>query len=200
MDDSARDPSQDVVADSNGRKNATHGNLLKRAACKAEFLRAYAKCRKVSKAARHIGRSRETIYRWRREDLRFRERWDAIDATFPAELEATARSLAVYGVLEPVFQQGRRVGRRRRWFPKLIMELLRAEHPEKYGRALLPAPEQTNDPDAAAAKVRARLAQMQASIGDPPATEPVAQPDGTASTPPPDAAATEQTDDATESA
>ena len=127
--------------------------------------------RHARKAIRHIRYSWTTVYGWRAEDARFRARWDAVMASFPSEIEHTAYRLALRGVVEDVYQGGKKVGRKRKVFPKLVMEMLRAHLPEKYGRALLPPPESRADPAEIAERVRKSMEAMDASVAAPPAPE-----------------------------
>lgn len=141
------------------------------------FLQEYARTLCVRKACRAIRRSPTIVYKWRDRDARFRAAWDRIKTNFPRLLEETARSLALNGIIEPVFQGGKKCGTRRKVFPKLVMELLRAEDPQKYARAPLPPDENPTDVDARAAAIRERLRTMDDSIpSTPPETPPAAPP------------------------
>lgn len=144
---------------------------LARRAAKREFLRVLRETRHARKAIRAVGYSWTTVYGWRARDARFRCKWDAIVASFPHELEHTAYRIALRGVEEDVYQGGKKVGRRRKVFPKLIMEMLRAHLPEKYGRALLPPPESRADPAEIAERVRKSMEAMDASVAAKPAPE-----------------------------
>lgn len=191
MADAAGAAPDGVVPDPQERKNDARKrgrktrDPLTRAASKRKFLASFRETLDVTKSARACGRSTPTLYRWRRDDPRFRAKWARIDAEFPHVLESTARRFALRGVKEDVFHNGHVVGSKRRIFPKLILELLRAELPEKYRRGLIPTAEQVTDPDAAAAKVRERLRQMDASVEGPPTPPPDSTGPGPDAAPPP---------------
>ena len=108
------------------------------------FIEALADCGSVATAARAVGMSESTAYRLRRSPgaEAFDRAWSAaIDAASKKLLDA-AFERALVGTDEPVFDRdGNRVGRRLRQSDRLLMFLLRAYAPDRFGeRAAAPAP------------------------------------------------------------
>lgn len=93
----------------------------------------------VSAAARAAGTCRSRCYEWRRRDQAFANAWaDALEeAADRLEMEAFRR--AVDGVGEDRFFQGRAVGEVTRYSDSLLMFLLRARRPGRFGTR--PAPD-----------------------------------------------------------
>ena len=87
----------------------------------------------VSAAARAAGTCRSRCYEWRRRDGVFAAAWaDALDeAADRLEMEAFRR--AVQGVGEDRFFQGSVVGEVTRYSDSLLMFLLRARRPARFG-------------------------------------------------------------------
>ena len=86
----------------------------------------------VSRAARLIDVSRRSLYDRRAADSEFARAWqDALDAAMDA-LEEEARRRALEGNEEPVFYQGKPVGRVRKYSDPLLMFLLRAHRPARF--------------------------------------------------------------------
>jgi AcrR family transcriptional regulator len=99
---------------------------------KAAFLRIFATLGNVLKSAEGAGVGRRTVYHWLEDDARFKElyaeaREDALD-----RLEEEARRRAVDGVLEPVYQGGRKVGEIRQFSDTLLMLLLKSKRPDVF--------------------------------------------------------------------
>lgn len=76
--------------------------------------------------------SRQHAYRTRDEDEDFAAAWDEALAEATERLEMEALRRARDGVLEPVFYQGEKVGKVRRYSDTLLIFLLKAHAPEKY--------------------------------------------------------------------
>jgi len=91
----------------------------------------------VSAAARAAGTCRSRCYEWRRRDHVFAAAWvDALEeAADRLEMEAFRR--AVTGVGEERFFQGRVVGEVTRYSDSLLMFLLRARRPARFGASVL---------------------------------------------------------------
>lgn len=87
----------------------------------------------VSAAARAAGTCRSRCYEWRRRDREFAAAWaDALEeAADRLEMEAFRR--AVKGVGEDRFFQGSVVGEVTRYSDSLLMFLLRARRPARFG-------------------------------------------------------------------
>lgn len=108
------------------------------------FIEELADCGSVITAAQRVGMSESSAYRLRRSPgaEAFDRAWSAaIDAASKKLLDA-AFERALVGSDEPVFdREGRRVGRRLRQSDRLLMFLLRAYAPDRFGEcAAAPAP------------------------------------------------------------
>lgn len=108
------------------------------------FIEALADCGSVVTAAQAVGMSEASAYRLRRSPGA-----EAFDRAWSAAIDAAAKKLldaaferALVGTDEPVFDRdGNRVGRRLRQSDRLLMFLLRAYGPERFGeRTATPAP------------------------------------------------------------
>lgn len=87
----------------------------------------------VSASARVARVSRNMVYQRRKDDPGFAEAWDeAIDEAIDA-LEAEARRRAVQGEERKVYYQGKECGAIRSYSDQLLILLLKAHRPEKYG-------------------------------------------------------------------
>lgn len=86
----------------------------------------------VTSACAKAAVSRQTPYDWREADKGFAENWDAIleGATEAAEQELFRR--AVKGVLKPIYQSGKLVGRVREYSDTCLIFLLKARRPKVY--------------------------------------------------------------------
>lgn len=95
----------------------------------AAFVQALAGGASVSEACKASGIVWASLYRWRREDSKFRTAWDdaarAGAETKATEFEAELRRRAMQGVDEPVFHAGEQVGTRKRYSDPLLMFALR---------------------------------------------------------------------------
>jgi len=110
-----------------------------RVALQAQFLKALSCGKTADASACSVGLPRRTLYRWRREDPLFAERWQLATARKapeptmdPLELEAMRR--AVEGTEKPVFRGGTCVGHTVDYSDSMLMFLLKAKYPEKYDR------------------------------------------------------------------
>jgi hypothetical protein len=101
----------------------------------------------VSAAARAAGTCRSRCYEWRQRDRDFAAAWaDALEeAADRLEMEAFRR--AVTGVDEDRFFQGSAVGEVTRYSDSLLMFLLRARRPGRFGPRPADRPETTGMED-----------------------------------------------------
>jgi hypothetical protein len=99
---------------------------------KAVFLDELRDTANVTLAARAAGVSSGTVYKHRREDVLFAERWDEAINEAVDLLEDEAHRRAFRGVKEPVFYQGAEVGYVDKYSDGLAMFLLKAHRPDKY--------------------------------------------------------------------
>jgi len=90
------------------------------------FLGELARCGNVSLAAIKAGVHRSTAYERRDADPEFARTWDEAVAISVELMAGEARRRAVEGVLEPVFQGGKKVGTVRRFSDTLLIFLLKA--------------------------------------------------------------------------
>ena len=95
------------------------------------FIQRLSETGNVSAACRKAKISRARVYEVREEDELFQAAWDEalIVATEALEMEARRRAM---GYLEPVYQQGEKVGSMRKYSDTLMIFLLKAHAPEKY--------------------------------------------------------------------
>lgn len=77
------------------------------------FLRQFRQCGEVSLAAKRTGVPLSTVYRWRKNDPAFRERWDAIQAQLRQIVEDRLMAIVREGELRSVYYKGLDVGWRR---------------------------------------------------------------------------------------
>jgi len=86
----------------------------------------------VSAACKKAKIDRSTAYEWRKDDPNFAKRWEEAIEIATEWMEEEARRRAADGVLQPVFQGGKRVGSIRKYSDTLLIFLLKAHKPEKY--------------------------------------------------------------------
>jgi uncharacterized protein YbjQ (UPF0145 family) len=94
---------------------------------KVQFLREFARCGIILRAAQSAHVGRKTVYDWREDDPAFVQLMadaheDAMDL-----LEEEARRRGHDGVIEPVFQGGREVGSIRKYSDHLLMMFLKGK-------------------------------------------------------------------------
>ena len=102
-----------------------------------DFIEALADGGSVSEAARAVGMSPSTAYRLRRSPggEAFARAWDAAVAQAVSMLVDVAFDRAINGTVEPVLDaNGRRVGSRHRPGDRMLMFLLAAHYPDRYGQ------------------------------------------------------------------
>ncbi|MFZ3485670.1 hypothetical protein [Sphingomonas sp. 3-13AW] len=149
------------------------------------FVEALADTGLVSAACEAVDMSVASAYRLRRAPgaESFARAWDAALDAAADHLAAVAFSRALEGVDVPVFDRnGCRIGARRQYNDRLLMFLLRAYRPERFGgveRPRAPAPAQPAEPRPAASRPAdpvaaptAALAQATAALFPVPPAEP----------------------------
>lgn len=99
---------------------------------KARFLLEFAKNGNVSAAAVRAGVGRRTVYAWQEHDEQFLAAYREAELMAIDVLEKEAHRRAVTGVVEPVYQGGRKVGEVRKYSDTLLIFLLKGFKPEKY--------------------------------------------------------------------
>lgn len=105
-----------------------------RAKAQAGFLDRFAQCGIVKAAAQAAGINRTTVYGWLESDPVFKAAYQIAEQDGVDELEMAALTRAVDGVEEPVYQRGECVGYVTKYSDSLLMRLLEARNPEKFGR------------------------------------------------------------------
>ncbi len=103
-----------------------------------DFIEALADGGSVSEAAREVGMSASTAYRLRRSPggEAFARAWDAAVAQAVGMLVDVAFDRAINGTVEPVLNaEGQRVGSRHRPGDRMLMFLLAAHYPDRYGKS-----------------------------------------------------------------
>ena len=104
-------------------------------AVKAVFLQVLADTGNVSVACRLCCISRDTAYGHRGTDPAFAVSWEEAKAIAADSLEAEARRRGVDGVNKPVYYKGELVDTNKQYSDLLLVCLLNANKPEKFGRA-----------------------------------------------------------------
>src|SRR5207247_812317 len=99
----------------------------------AEFLELLSRGATVGAAARGAGYARRSLYRWRKGREDFAAAWDDALENGTDLLEDAALRRAKDGVAEPRFYQGKVCGHVQKYSDALLICLLKARRPEKYG-------------------------------------------------------------------
>lgn len=102
-----------------------------------DFIEALADSGSVAEAARAVGMSASSAYRLRRSPggEAFARAWDAAVAQAVGMLVDVAFDRAINGTVEPVLDaEGRRIGSRHRPGDRMLMFLLAAHYPDRYGK------------------------------------------------------------------
>ena len=91
----------------------------------------------VETAARAAGKASSGAYKLRERSESFRAAWDAALKYSALDLERVAMERALNGTEEDVLDRdGNTVGKKRRYNDRLLMFLLRATRPDKYGHTM----------------------------------------------------------------
>lgn len=86
-----------------------------------------------STAAEVSGMDRSNLYKRRKADPAFAERWDAALDLYADTLEAEAHRRAVLGTEKGVWHQGIEVGKERQFSDSLLLAMLKAKRRREYG-------------------------------------------------------------------
>ena len=98
------------------------------------FLAAFAERGSVQAACLESGVGRRTVYHWLERDEAFAPQFDDARQTATDVLEAECRRRALEGVPAPVYYQGKMVGHAQKYSDLLLLALLNAYRPERFGR------------------------------------------------------------------
>ena len=96
------------------------------------FIGELKKTRGMSTAAKKLGLTMTTVYRYRKEDSLFAQMIQDAIRENDEDLEQSALSKAIDGWLEPVYYQGKRCGWVRKYSIPLIIFMLKTRLPDKY--------------------------------------------------------------------
>lgn len=96
------------------------------------FLEAFAVMGIISYAAERAGIHRQTVYDWLRVDPDFQKAYQHALEQANDLLERELFRRAVSGVVEPVYQGGRKVGSVRKYSDRLLELTLKARRPERF--------------------------------------------------------------------
>ena len=100
---------------------------------KKKFIEKFLKCYMVDAAVKATGIKWTTVYRWLKKDKAFAEKFEQARNEVLTVLEDEAFRRAYKGVAEPVFYRGEACGAVRKFSDRLLIILLKAYAPEKYG-------------------------------------------------------------------
>jgi hypothetical protein len=105
---------------------------------KRAFLQHLARTGSVVEAASAAGFSDSYAHRVRKRDTAFADAWDEAIRAYESRLvergEREAARRGIEGWREPVYQNGKLVGHKRRFSDRLLLRTLEAHRPEKWGR------------------------------------------------------------------
>jgi Homeodomain-like domain len=140
-----------------GQKGLARPRSRATATAKAAVLKRLAEGSSITDAAKAIGRSRRTLHEWRDRDAKFASDWADVLECGADELEAEARRRAVDGVEEPMVSAGKLVCTVRKYSDTLLLALLRAHRPEKFGRPTIAASAEAEAPEGGKVVVRFKI-------------------------------------------
>ena len=105
------------------------------AARQREFIALLAETGSVRSACRRMGMGEHQVYVLRNhpEAASFRRAWEAALDCGIARIEDAAMDRALYGAEDPIFWQGQQVGKRQVFNDRLLMFMLRARAPQRFG-------------------------------------------------------------------
>lgn len=98
------------------------------------FLNALRRSFNVTRAARAAGVARKTAYHYRANDPDFAEQWNDALGQGIDSAEAEAYRRAVRGVIKPVYQNGKEVGKVKEYSDTLLIFLLKSHRPQVYNQ------------------------------------------------------------------
>ncbi len=98
----------------------------------AVFLAAYEQLGNISAAAKAAKVSVNVHYKAKGNET-YQKLFDHAKRTFVEQLETEATRRAVEGVEEPIYHAGKMVGTRKRYSDVLLIFMMKAHNPEKYG-------------------------------------------------------------------
>lgn len=99
---------------------------------RASFLYHLKVCGSVEQAAARAGVNRGSLYRWRRQNTSFAERWDDMIALRAREVGDDIVLQAAQVQVDPLFYEGKQVGERRRINTRLLMHVQRRMDGERH--------------------------------------------------------------------
>ena len=102
-----------------------------------KFFEALAEGYPVRGACKIADYTRQVVYRWRREDPKFRDLWFDSQSIADDLLEEEATRRGRVGYDEGVYYRGVLVGYRRKYSDRLLLARLKAACPERYGSAAM---------------------------------------------------------------
>ncbi len=97
-----------------------------------EFLKCFADLVSITGAAKATGIVRQTVYDWLKDE-EFREKYDETMDIAAYRLEEIALRRAFEGIIKPIIYKGRPLGEIRHFSDKLLITLLKARMPARYG-------------------------------------------------------------------
>lgn len=101
---------------------------------KRRFLKQLELTGNLEASARHIQITPQAIYAHMRKDPEFKEQVEAARAIVVEEAETELRRRAIEGVDKGIYFKGELVATEKQYSDPLLIEFLRANAPEKYGR------------------------------------------------------------------
>lgn len=109
----------------------SEGQIKRALAQKRIFLEALRKGLTIAEAADEAQAGHRTVNHWRKNP-EFLEDWKEAYDQGTALFEAECRRRALTGILEPIYQGGRRVGTKRVFSDRLLELKLRSRAPDRY--------------------------------------------------------------------
>lgn len=100
------------------------------------FITALKKHQNVTAAAEECGYSRRHVYRTRKEDPEFAQKWNEAWESLIDSLEQSMLRRATAGYMEPVWQNGKLMGHKVVHHPATGIFMLKHNRPEKYAEPL----------------------------------------------------------------
>jgi hypothetical protein len=100
---------------------------------RVRFLRVLADTASVIQAVRAVDMAPSGAYYLRKREPDFAAAWDAALVRATTELEAVAYERAVNGTVRATWRNGKKTGEIRHYSERLLLALMKAQRPEKYG-------------------------------------------------------------------